>query len=82
MRTTLLTRLKPEFRIGLEKKQHEYHVFVDKLFQSLDTEVFYSDLTINQVCSIFLFSDISGASRTDFNWKFGEDIFELENDVS
>lgn len=82
MRTTLLTRLKPGFRIGLEKNRYEYHVVVDKLFKSLDTEVFYSDLTINQVCSIFLFSDISRASRSDFDWKFGEDVFELENDVS
>jgi hypothetical protein len=43
---------------------------------------FYNDLTVNQVLNLFLFSDMEYRDRKSFDWRFGEDAFELENNVS
>jgi hypothetical protein len=75
MQKSLLQKLKPEFRKGLENNQKDYPVVIDNLILALDDEFFYNDLTINQVYSIFLFSDISGANRSFLEWRFGDDIF-------
>ncbi len=43
---------------------------------------FYNDLTVNQVLNLFLFSDMEYRDRKSFDWRFGEDAFEIENNVS
>jgi hypothetical protein len=43
---------------------------------------YYDDLTVRQVLNIFVFSDMEYLDRDSFNWRYGEDVFELENNVA
>ena len=47
------------------------------------TQIFYyDDLTVRQVLNIFVFSDMQYLDRKSFDWRYGEDIFEVENNVA
>ena len=43
---------------------------------------YYDDLTVRQVLNIFVFSDIEYLDRKNFDWRYGEDVFEVENNVA
>jgi len=81
MRTNLLQRLKPEFKAGLENSKLNYPDVIDKIEYLLSQQLFYADLTVDQVKSIFLFSDIESHNRSGWDWRFGEDVFTLCNEV-
>ena len=38
-------------------------------------------ITVDEVKTIFTFSDLESHRRSAWNWRFGEDIFETEKDV-
>ena len=42
----------------------------------------YDDLTVRQVLNIFVFSNMEYLDRKSFDWRYGEDIFEVENNVA
>ncbi len=75
MRTDLLKRLKPNVRQGLENSRTRYPEIITNIEFSLSQQVFYTDLTISQISSIFTFADIESYDRSAWNWKFGEDLF-------
>ena len=80
MRTTLWSRLKPEFKKGLEEGRPRWGVAVDSIEKNLKEEMFYTDLTINSIGRVWLFSDVKGGYNRDLgSWRYGEDMFELEN---
>jgi hypothetical protein len=81
MRTNLLQRLKPEFKVGLENSKLRYPEVIDRIEHLLGQHLFYGDLTIDQVKRIFLFSDVESHNRSGWDWRFGEDMFTLCNDV-
>ena len=78
-KNSLLSRLKPEFRKGLERNRSQYGESVDRLWRILDEETFYTDLSISVVNSIFIFGNVDQSSRDALEWAYGEDIFEPYN---
>ena len=82
MRSNLLSRLKPEFKKGLENNKVKYPSMTNDIEFLLTQLFYYDDLTIRQVLNIFVFSDMQYLDRQSFNWRYGEDLFELESGVA
>ena len=82
MRSNLLSRLKPEFKQGLEDNKTKYPASINDLEFVLGQITFYNDLTVNQVLNLFLFSDMEYRDRKSFDWRFGDDVFEVENNAT
>jgi len=79
MRSNLLSRLKPEFKKGLELRYANMTSDIEFLLTQL---FYYDDLTVRQVLNIFVFSDMEYLDRKSFDWRYGEDVFEVENNVA
>jgi hypothetical protein len=82
MRSNLLSRLKPEFKKGLEDNKLRYPSMTNDIQFLLSQLFYYDDLTVRQVLNIFVFSDMEYLDRKNFDWRYGEDVFELENNVA
>mgnify|MGYP000614719340 FL=1 len=82
MRSNLLSRLKPEFKKGLEDNKLRYPSMTNDIEFLLTQLFYYDDLTLRQVLNIFVFSDMEYLDRESFNWRYGEDVFEVENNVA
>ena len=82
MRSNLLSRLKPEFKKGLEDNKVRYPSMTNDIEFLLTQIFYYDDLTVRQVLNIFVFSDMEYLDRKSFNWRYGEDVFEIENNVA
>ena len=82
MRSNLLSRLKPEFKKGLENNKVKYTSMTNDIEFLLTQLFYYDDLTVRQVLNIFVFSDMQYLDRESFNWRYGEDLFELESGVA
>jgi len=82
MRSNLLSRLKPEFKKGLEDNKLRYPSMTNDIEFLLTQLFYYDDLTLRQVLNIFVFSDMEYLDRKSFDWRYGEDVFELENNVA
>ncbi len=82
MRSNLLSRLKPEFKKGLEDNKVRYPSMTNDIEFLLTQLFYYDDLTVRQVLNIFVFSDMEYLDRNSFNWRYGEDVFEVENNVA
>lgn len=82
MRSNLLSRLKPEFKKGLEDNKVRYPSMTNDIEFLLTQLFYYDDLTVRQVLNIFVFSDMEYLDRESFNWRYGEDVFEVENNVA
>ena len=80
-RKTLYQRLKPEVKAGLESIKNEPYKFsVDIIVSLLKSKQFYSDLTIDEVKNIIVFSEVEPKSVFDF--RFGDFLFESSLDES
>ncbi len=82
MRSNLLSRLKPEFKKGLEDNKVRYPDMTNDIEFLLTQIFYYDDLTVRQVLNIFVFSDMEYLDRKSFDWRYGEDVFEVENNVA
>ena len=82
MRSNLLSRLKPEFKKGLEDNKLRYPSMTNYIQFLLSQLFYYDDLTVRQVLNIFVFSDMEYLDRKNFDWRYGEDVFEVENNVA
>ena len=82
MRSNLLSRLKPEFKKGLEDNKLRYPDMTNDIEFLLTQLFYYDDLTVRQVLNIFVFSDMQYLDRESFNWRYGEDVFELDSGVA
>jgi len=82
MRSNLLSRLKPEFKKGLEDNKLRYPSMTNDIEFLLTQLFYYDDLTVRQVLNIFVFSDVEYLDRKNFDWRYGEDVFEVENNVA
>ena len=82
MRSNLLSRLQPEFKKGLEDNKVRYPSMTNDIEFLLTQLFYYDDLTVRQVLNIFVFSDMEYLDRKSFDWRYGEDVFELENNVA
>ena len=82
MRSNLLSRLKPEFKKGLENNKARYPSMTNDIEFLLTQIFYYDDLTVRQVLNIFVFSDMEYLDRKSFDWRYGEDVFEIENNIA
>ena len=82
MRSNLLSRLKPEFKKGLEDNKVRYPSMTNDIEFLLTQLFYYDDLTVRQLLNIFVFSDMEYLDRKSFDWRYGEDVFEVENNVA
>jgi hypothetical protein len=82
MRSNLLSRLKPEFKKGLEDNKLRYPSMTNDIKFLLSQLFYYDDLTVRQVLNIFVFSDMEYLDRKNFDWRYGEDVFEIENNIA
>ena len=74
-RKTLYQRLKPEVKAGLESKSNDRYKFSTNIIVSLlKSKQFYCDLTIDQVKSIIVFSDVN--PKSVFDIQYGDFLFE------
>ena len=74
-RKTLYQRLKPEGKAGLESKSNDkYRFSTDSIVHILKSKQFYSDLTIDQVKNIIVFSDVN--PKSVFDIQYGDFLFE------
>ncbi len=78
MRTTLYSRLKPNYKILLEDKSKIYPTTV-KLMKETLQKTLYSKLTICEVTDLAFLLEIE---RTDKQWWTGSDLFNLEEYVA
>ena len=79
MRTTLYSRLKPEFKKIVQEKSELYPATHRSIVDSLQ-KTMYSRLTICEVTDLALF--LSYYNRSDTHWWSGKDLFNLEDDVA
>jgi len=79
MRTTLYSRLKPNYKAIVEEKLIHYGATGRGVKDSLE-KTLYSRLTIGEVTDLTVF--IGLYDRTEVEWYGGKDLFELENGVA
>lgn len=79
MRTTLYSRLKPNYKSILEEKAENYPATYKLIVESLQ-KTFYSTLTICELTDLTLF--IGLYERTDVEWFSGRDLFNTEQAVA
>ena len=78
-RITLYQRLKPETKAGLECVSNKpYKLSINIIVSLLKSKQFYSDLTIEEVKNIIVFSEVEPKSVFDF--RFGDFLFEPDLD--
>jgi len=84
-RTTLLTRLKPEFLEGLKANEDEYFNTVEDLYIKLGKFYFYGYLAVDDVKALFIMSNVGTVrtyERTSKDWMWGTDIFDEQDSVA
>ena len=68
-RKTLYQQLKPEVIAGLECIGNQpYHVSVNNILDLLKSKQYYSDLTIDDVKNIIVFSGVNPVTIPDFTY--------------
>jgi hypothetical protein len=78
-RITLYQRLKPEAKAGLESIKNEpYKLSINIIVNLLKSKQFYSDLTIDELKNIIVFSEVE--PKSVFDMKFGDFLFEPDLD--
>ena len=74
-RLTLYQRLKPEVIAGLECVGNQpYHVSINNIVEIFKSKQYYSDLTIDDVKNIIVFSGINPVTILDFT--YGDFLFK------
>ena len=75
---TLYERLKPEVKKQLELNYSDYEVSVKRIYESLKNNIWYSDLTVDQISSIYTFSGIDLIKVSVWDFKYGDNILIQE----
>ena len=74
-RITLYQRLKPEAKAGLKESANNGYEFSTRIIVSLlKSTQFYSDLTIDEIKNIIVFSEVE--PKSIFDLKFVDFLFE------
>ena len=72
---TLYDKLKPEIKAKLEENYKEYKT-VGFIFDKLQKKDNYSDLTIDDMKTVHLFSNTDYVNQTGLEFIWGEKIFD------
>jgi hypothetical protein len=76
--STLYDRLEDDIRKGLANNTETYPAGTASVLKALKTNYSWLNLTIGQVHSLVMFSDIPWGKITDQTFKFGENIIKDE----
>ena len=75
---TLYDRLEPEILVGLLENEKNYAAGTKAIVIALKDNYSWLNLTIGQVHSLVMFSDMPWGRITDQTFKFGENIIKDE----
>jgi hypothetical protein len=75
---TLYERLENDIREGLANNAETYPSGTESVLKALKANYSWLNLTIGQVHSLIMFSDIPWGKITDQTFKFGENIIKDE----
>ena len=75
MRKTIYERLKPEIKEALHSEENENYKFsIDRIVERLSKETFYSDLSINDISSLYTYAGIELIKTSVWDFKYGDNI--------
>lgn len=80
MRTTLYSRMKPEYKEKLSDYSKVYPVTGRLVLKQLENNVFYSGLELGTITELLCILQMY--NREDNNWWSGKDLFLTENEVA
>ncbi len=75
---TLLERLKPKYRKKIENSQYTYTS--SRIIARLENSNFYGDLTISEVREIYDMCGIEALRVSAWDYRFGDNILNRDND--
>ena len=76
----LLERLKPEIRLKLESNRDRYASSVDRIFVELSSELFYDNLSMATISSIYTFAEVDLIKTSVWDLKYGDNILNERDD--
>ena len=74
--TTLLQQLRPEIVEALEKNRDKYDYSVTDLYNKLDTNYLYADLSIRDMRDLTLYTNTDYNNWDSMDWRFGTKLFK------
>ena len=76
----LLERLKPEVRLKLESNRERYESSIDRIYLKLSSELFYENLSISTIGSIYTFAEVDLIKTSVWDLKYGDNILNERDD--
>ena len=73
---TLLQQLRPEIVEALEKNRDKYDLSITDLYNKLDNQYLYADLSIRDMRDLTLYTDIDYNNWDSMDWRFGTQLFK------
>jgi uncharacterized protein YkvS len=73
-RLTIYERLKPDVKGALLSNMVEYENTITSIIEKLGSTIFYSDLSIGDISSLYTFSDIDLIKVSVWDFKYGDNI--------
>lgn len=75
MRKTIYERLKPEIKEALHSDENkDYKFSINRIVERLSKETFYSDLSINDISSLYTYAGIELIKTSVWDFKYGDNI--------
>jgi len=73
---TLLQQLRPEIVEALEKNRDKYDYSVTDLYNKLDNNYLYADLSIRDMRDLCLYTDVDYYNWDSMDWRFGTKLLK------
>ena len=73
---TLLEQLRPEIVEALEKNRDKYDYSITDLYNKLDTNYLYADLSIRDMRDLTLYTDTDYNNWSSMDWRFGTKLLK------
>ena len=73
---TLLEQLRPEVVEALEKNRDKYDYSITDLYNKLDTNYLYADLSIRDMRDLTLYTDTDYRNWSSMDWRFGTKLLK------
>ena len=73
---TLLQQLRPEIVEALEKNRDKYDYSVTDLYNKLDNNYLYADLSIRDMRDLTLYTNTDYNNWDSMDWRFGTQLFK------
>ena len=75
MRKTIYERLKPEIKEALHSDENkDYKFSINRIIEKLSKVTFYSDLSIDDISSLYTYAGIELIKTSVWDFKYGDNI--------